>query len=245
MRSRGLVVGFSVALGAVLLISAADADAQRRRRRRRAQRQSPGTLVIQSQMEGAEVLVDEETVGFTPLDPVSLSAGSHTIRVRRPGYTEFTDVIDVEPGQRIELPIDLMALAMVLTVRSDPDEARVFVDGTFRGNTPIELELIEGEHSIRVTAPRYHEQLRTITAAAGQIDAIDVELEPLPEDLLTARTPEWYEEPVTWIAVGAGALAVAIIIVVTAVVLSEPDRHQIVCGADLSECHRVMPWPME
>ncbi|MFW5738254.1 MAG: PEGA domain-containing protein, partial [Spirochaetota bacterium] len=62
-------------------------------------------------------------------------------------------------------------------------EARVFVDGTFRGNTPIELELIEGEHSIRVTAPGHHEQVRTVTSTPGQIDAIDVTLEALPEEL--------------------------------------------------------------
>lgn len=202
---------------------------------------TPGTLVIESTLEGAEVLVDEETVGFTPIEPLRVAPGSHTIRVRRPGYTEFDDVVEVEPGGEVRVAPDLIALAMILTVRSTPDEARVFVDGSFRGNTPIELELTEGEHSLRVTAPRYHEQVRTIRAAPGTIDALDIELEAVPEELLRPPVPEWYEEPVTWVIVGAAAAAVAVAIVVTAVLLQPSDPINDYCGEDQGLCYRVSP----
>jgi hypothetical protein len=237
------MVAVSVLVAGVVLGAAFDADAQRRRRRRRRiPPDTPGTLVIESTIENAEVLVDEETVGFTPLaEPIEVTPGSHTVRVRRPGYTEFTDVIEVEPGQELRLPVDMMALAMVLTVRSTPDMARVFVDGTFRGNTPIELELIEGEHSIRVTAPRYHEQIRTVQATAGTVDALDVELEALPEEMLEPPAPEWYEEPITWVVVGAAAAAVAVAVVVTAVLLQPSDALNDYCGEDRSMCYHVMP----
>ena len=124
-----LSVLVALALAFVTLVLATSVDAQRRRRRRPPE---PGTLVVRTDVEGAEVLIDEETVGFTPLDPQTLEPGQHTVRVRRPGYTEFDDVVEIEPGAEAVVDVPLIALAMIVTVRSEPDEARVFVDGTFR-----------------------------------------------------------------------------------------------------------------
>jgi tetratricopeptide (TPR) repeat protein len=45
------------------------------------------TLKIQSSVVGAEVLVDGEAVGVTPLaEPVLMNAGDHSVEVRKPGY---------------------------------------------------------------------------------------------------------------------------------------------------------------
>lgn len=224
-------------LVAMASLDASDAEAQRRRRRRA----EPATLVVQSSVQGAEVLVDEEVVGVTPLeDAITLTPGSHTVRVRRPGYTEFTDVVTARAGQRIELPVDLLALSMVLTVRTEPDEARVFVDGTFRGTTPIELELIEGERSIRITHPNHREVIRQLVAIPGQTEALNLTLELLPPSE-RARQPEWFEDPLLWVGVGAGAAALATLIVVLAVVLQPGPSPDTFCPMG-STCLHVQPW---
>ena len=224
----------AILLGLVIVLAAADADAQRRRRRRRRQRRqvpTTGQLVILTPqpLHGAEVLIDEEPAGYAPLDPLTLPPGSHTVRVRRAGYTDFSEVTEIEAGGTAEVFVDMVALSMVVTVRSVPDEARVFVDGTFRGNTPIEIELIEGEHSLRVTAPRYRETVTTLTAIAGQTALREFELEAIPESELQPRTLEWYEEPPVWIGVGGGVAAVAAVAVTLAVVLSQ-DALRDHCG---------------
>jgi hypothetical protein len=217
-----------LAVVGVIALGAADAHAQRRRPR---EPSGPGSLTVQTTVEGAEVLVDEETVGYTPLDgPLSLAAGSHTVRVRRAGYTEFASVVEISPGQASSLEVDMMALAMVLTVRTTPEAASVFVDGTFRGSTPLEIELGEGEHSIRLTAPRHHEAVREITARPGQTELLSVDLEPLPAEMLEARPTQWYEEPLTWILVGAGVLVVTAAIVTIVVVLSQAEPLDAFCG---------------
>lgn len=220
----------------VISLFADRAEAQRGRR--------PGRLSIQTMVAGAEVLVDEESVGTTPIEePISLPAGEHTVRVRRPGFTEFSEVVQIRPGETTEVMVDIMALAMVLTVRSTPEEARVFVDGTFRGTTPIELELVEGEHSVRLTHPTHREMVREVTAVAGQTQALDLTLEAIPEsELRAAQTTEWYEEPIVWISVGGGAVALAVVIVLIAVFAPGGSQINDYCGGEEGNgCIRVVP----
>ncbi|MBX3270066.1 MAG: PEGA domain-containing protein [Sandaracinaceae bacterium] len=220
-----------VALAAVALVLTSAAEAGAQRRPRPPASSAPGSLVIDATIEGAEVLVDEESVGYTPLEaPVQLAPGSHTVRVRRGGYTEFGTVVEIRAGERATIEVDMMPLAMVLTVRSTPEEASVFVDGTFRGSTPIEIELAEGEHSVRVTAPRHHEAIREVTARPGQTELLSVDLELLPPELLEARPTEWFEEPLTWILIGAGVAVVTVAVIILVVVLTEPSQAASFCG---------------
>ncbi len=227
--SRPGTVALSIAIAGVLLAGATDVEAQRRRRRRRQPEQAPGSLVLEGAVDGAEVLIDEESVGFTPLDPLELPVGSHTLRVRRSGYTEFASVVEIRPAETSTVAVEIMALAMVLTVRTVPEEASVFVDGTFRGTTPLELELNEGDHSIRITASRHHEAVREVTALAGQTQLLSVDLEPLPAELLEARPIEWYEEPLTWILAGGGVALLTVALVIIVAVATEPSQEDDFC----------------
>lgn len=228
-------------LALVLLVASAAAPAEAQRRRRGAEG-GEGTLVIQCPQADAEVLIDEEPAGFTPLDPLRLSPGSHTVRVRRPGYTELSEVVVIRTGQSVTLPADLIALSMVVTVRSQPEEARVFVGGAFRGTTPLELELVEGEHSIRVAHPGHREVIRSITAVAGQTSRLDLELEALPASDLEPRPIEWFEEPAVWLGVGGGVAAVAVVVALAVVLGGQGGGSQLqdFCSLE-SDCVYVQP----
>lgn len=234
--TRSFSVLVVASLVGLMLGAATEARAQRGRRTPR----GPGSIIINSTVDGAEVLIDEESVGFTPLeDPLEVDPGAHTVRVRRAGYTEYDGVVSVTTGQRSTVEVDMIALGMVLTVRSTPDEARVFIDGTFRGTTPVELELNEGEHSLRVTSPRFHESVQQVTARAGQTDLISVELEAIPEEMLTARPIEWYEEPLTWILIGGGAIVVAAAIIAIAILTAQSSPINDFCGEGDELCDIV------
>ncbi|MDQ3035930.1 MAG: PEGA domain-containing protein [Myxococcota bacterium] len=221
-------LGVTIAALAWVALSA-PAEAQRRRGRDRARAETTGTLVVQGSQPGAEVFVDEQPVGTTPLEPLTLAPGSHTLRVRLPGYTEHTDVFRIEPGQATEVPIDLIALSELLSVVTEPPGAHVYVDGNFMGETPVEFDLLEGAHSLRVTSRGFEETIREIEARAGRREEISIDLVALPEGELGdgPRVTQWYEEPVTWIAVGGGAVAIAIVIAVVAVVTSGSSTSQL------------------
>lgn len=206
----------------------APAEAQRRRGRDRAEPRQ-GTLVVQGSQPGAEVLVDEQPVGQTPLEPLSLAPGSHTLRVRLPGYTEYTDVFRIEPGQATEVAVDLIALSQVLSVVTEPPGGHVYIDGNFMGEAPVEFDLLEGAHSLRITSRGYEETIREIEARAGSREELRIDLVALPEGALddTPHVTQWYEEPVTWIAVGGGAVAIAVTIAIVAVVVGGSSTSQL------------------
>ena len=212
-------LGSAFCLALLVLGSAAHADAQRRRRTDATPPPQPvattGTLVVTVVQEGAEVYVDEQLIGTSPVAPQTLAAGSHTVRVRMPGFSEYSDVITVEGGGVADMPVELFALSEALSITTTPAGAHVFVDGNFMGETPVEVDLVDGTHSVRVTLHGYDEIVREVTAQSGHHEELALTMNAIPEDQL--RSPEWYEEPVTWIAIGGGVVAAVVIVVVVVV----------------------------
>jgi tetratricopeptide (TPR) repeat protein len=69
-----------------------------------------GFVVIRSAQHGAELLVDGEQVGRTPLvEPVPLAAGQHGIVAQAAGFRVFTTSIAVAPEATTEIVIELTA----------------------------------------------------------------------------------------------------------------------------------------
>jgi hypothetical protein len=208
-----------------------------------AQRGRAGTLILQGDFPGAEVYVDAESVGILPLEPLELRPGNHTLRVIRPGFTEFTEVFRIRPRRRTVIQVELMALSMVLSVVSDPPGARIFVDGQFQGEAPREVNLLEGEHSLRLELRGHHDALRSVNALAGVNDSLEVTLEPLPADelaLLEPEEPTLFERPVTWVLVGAGALVAATGIILAVVLTSDsPSEADDFCQPSGMDCVRL------
>lgn len=184
--------------------------------------------MLEGDQPGAEVYVDADLAGTMPLDPLPLTVGDHTIRVTRPGYTEFTDVFRVRRNQTTTIGIDLMAVSMVLTVTAEPEGAQVFVDGTFAGEAPVDVDLLEGEHSIMVRRSGYREGIRSVQATPGQNETLEVTLEELPPEerpVVGTTETEWYERPTTWLIVGGAAAVLAAGIAIIVVLSTQPDSQ--------------------
>ncbi len=87
------------------------ADARARLGAIRARIESTAVL-LQGGPEGAVVTLDGADAGRLPRpDALHVSAGSHHIVVRAPGYADFTSTVVVPAGQQTAVPVDMTATA--------------------------------------------------------------------------------------------------------------------------------------
>jgi PEGA domain len=110
-----------------------------------------GTLNISSNPAGAQIFVDRQGRGTTPLI-VTLRPGLHSVELRGIGEPRTVDVnitAGKETSQFVELTKSAPAGLGQLQVRTEPAGAMLTVDGVARGKTPILVEaLAPGAHAV-------------------------------------------------------------------------------------------------
>ncbi len=112
---------------------------------------STGTLHVTSNPAGAQVFVDRQGRGLTPVS-VTLRPGQHSVELRGIGEPRTVDVniaAGQETSQYFELVKTVAPAFGQLQVRSEPAGARVTVDGVARGKAPMLVEeLTPGVHAV-------------------------------------------------------------------------------------------------
>src|SRR6185295_17612969 len=62
-----------------------------------------GTLRIESDVDGAQVFIDREYVGVTPLTANGVAPGSHRVNVSAQGYEGYAETIDVAGSRELRV----------------------------------------------------------------------------------------------------------------------------------------------
>jgi len=139
-----------------------------------------GVVSISSVPAGAQIEVDGKVAGVTPAK-VEMDAGIRRVQVSSPGLRLWTSSVVVNAGTPQNIgPIELGAADARITVRSVPTGAQVTTGGSFRGLTPVTIDLSPGvSHAITVTRAGYAPWTREIFAEAAKESAIDARLAAL------------------------------------------------------------------
>ena len=138
---------------------------------------SMGTLTIDTTPTGAQVVVDDEPRGVTPLE-LALKAGAHVLVLRgggEPRTIPVTIVAGTQSSQYIELAKGGSASGQ-LQVLTDPPGAKVTVDSLARGSSPIVIaDLTPGEHTV-VLDSNFGSVKQSVTIEAGNTASLVVPL---------------------------------------------------------------------
>ena len=112
-----------------------------------------GTLTVSTEPAGAQVIVDGQSRGVTPLT-VTLKAGVHVMQLRGAGQSRSMPVAiaaGTQISQYIELPKAATGAGQ-LQVKTEPAGAQVSVDGVPRGTSPLTIgDLTPGEHTVALS----------------------------------------------------------------------------------------------
>ena len=147
-------------------------------------------ITIPSEPSGARVLVDETPVGVTP-GPVEIMAGSHELQLQLPGHKPWRSHLEVRANQSRTLETAVLELAgATVILTSKPEGAEVMVDGTYRGQTPLTLDLEPDLlHPIRVSKAGYRPKTESVELASGATREIALTLSPRLGDIPPRASP--------------------------------------------------------
>jgi formylglycine-generating enzyme required for sulfatase activity len=134
-------------------------------------------VAIDSEPRGARIYAGEEQVGETPAT-IELMEGTHQISVVRDGYSAWDGTVVAEPNTDKSLAlIRLQPANARLLVNSIPRGANVTVNGRYRGQSPITLDLAPDiNYEIGLSKAGYGITSRKVRLEAAASDSITVDL---------------------------------------------------------------------
>lgn len=141
-----------------------------------------GNLFVGTNVSGSSVILNGRTLGAANLTYTGIAPGSYPIRVKAPGYTDYTTTIRIgensttnvnvefavrpAPVVNNPLPAPVNSTQVNFTINSTLSGARVFVDGVDAGtvqNGGLNLVVTRGAHEIVMIAPGYRTYVNTVT----------------------------------------------------------------------------------
>jgi formylglycine-generating enzyme required for sulfatase activity len=139
-----------------------------------------GTIKINAIPAGAQVSVDGKPGGAVPAS-VEADSGVRRVQITAPGLKTWESSVVVKSGETLAIgPITLGQPDAELTLRSNPAGAEITVAGTYRGRTPLKVDLPAGiAHDVVVTMPGYANWTKSVFADAGRQLTLDAKLEPV------------------------------------------------------------------
>ncbi|HKW83013.1 MAG TPA: PEGA domain-containing protein, partial [Burkholderiaceae bacterium] len=150
-----------------------------------------GVVTVSSVPAGAAIEVDGQKVGVTP-GKVEMDSGIRRVVLTAPGLRPWTSSIVITAGKPETIgPVTLGAADAHVTVRSVPSGAQVTTGGSFRGITPVTVDLAPGvSHTITVARAGYAPWTRELFAEPDKTSTLDARLAALLVDVRIQGTPE-------------------------------------------------------
>jgi len=171
-----------------------------------------GSLTLDVNVDGAEVFVDGVSRGKTPLAPLSLPVGEHTLRVVAPERLPAEGTVRIEAGAETAQKVQLRAVAR-LTFDIRPLGAQILLDGDSLGYAPLPpVEVMPGTHELIVQHPTHEGGTRMLDLSAGEERTVTVALlsaAVAPGEtvaLAAARAPDPWYGPWAGILIASGVL---------------------------------------
>jgi hypothetical protein len=170
-RIRTLFV-FSAAiiLVAVLMVSCVSAD------------DTKGSLEVSSNPSGAEVYLNDEFVGYTPITMEALYPGIYYVRLEMTGYESWEKLFDIKEGETTYISHNLdSSVGGAYSINTEPDGAEIYFDGEFKGYSDKVLENLPiGQHEVTLVLDGYQDYRKVVYIQEGMSQSLTHVFEPMP-----------------------------------------------------------------
>ena len=127
-----------------------------------------GTLQIASEPHEAEVFIDGQKAGVTPLT-IDKSSGQYSVRVSRKNYQDIQEDIEIRRGQeRVERHYLMELQKAQLIVQTQPDNGELLLNGIkIDATSPLDIEATIS-HQLTYMKAGYFQQKQTVSLQPGE-----------------------------------------------------------------------------
>ena len=137
----------------------------------------PGSMNIYSDPDGAEIYVDNNFMGVTPLSFKKVAEGEHEIRLYKKNFREWTQRVLVRSFQPTDVKATLEVSPGILTVNSFPAGASILFKGKLIARTPHTMSNIPpGEIVLQIEKPGFESWTTSVQIAPNSQETLDVTL---------------------------------------------------------------------
>jgi len=159
----------------------------------------PGRLSLQAHqsgkpavlLDGARVMIDGQELGFTPVSNLEVKAGRRILEIQANNYQDIKTEVQIA-GCSEEQSFDFALVPgwSDVFISSIPEGAAVSVDGKPAGNTPLKIELPEGNYQLEINADGFKTWQTRLTVGLNQPQKIaDIRLQPADGTLALQTKP--------------------------------------------------------
>lgn len=146
--------------------------------------QPVGAIQVTTNPAGATVTLDGLDPRTAPYTYQNVAPGPHTLMATLDGYEPLSRSVVVTSGATAQATLTLVRVPTTvgsLHVTSTPAGADIYLDGVYRGPSPITIGgLSTGTHTILLRLAGYQEYTVSTTVVAGQTTELPVALAALP-----------------------------------------------------------------
>lgn len=173
-------------------------------------------IKITSQPTGAKIYLNNQNTGFNTPATLKFKPGTYVVKVVLAGYKEQSKTVTYTNSAPASTTIHFALEKIVTTppppktgilwVISEPAGAEVFLNGTFKGVTPLRLDNVNaGSYTVKVVLSGYESQTKTVSVVGGQTNKFTFTLKKTatkPATLKITTIPEGAEVYIDGLLVG-------------------------------------------
>jgi hypothetical protein len=144
--------------------------------------QTYGSLTVDTTPPGADIFIDSNAEGMSPVTVGGLTTGSHQVEAHLAGYAPEARMATVASGQVNNVNIPMAAYSTSSTegsisVSSNVPGAVVYLDGIYKGaisdGNPFSVVAVSpGTHALLLHAPGYNDFMQDTVVVAGQVTPV-------------------------------------------------------------------------
>jgi hypothetical protein len=168
-----------------------------------------GTLVVTSSEPGAEITIDDHSLGPGPMaKPLRVSVAAHTVRVTKAGFDPFEAQVNVgsQEAKKVDVKLNPENVAAHVSIRESAGrDVHIFIDDRDEGPAPWEGEVPPGDHTVEAKGPRFASEARKLHFDKKERLDVALDATPLTGHLRLTTIPSSATIRVDGTLVGTGA----------------------------------------